>query len=133
MKDRLEGFAGNDKLTAGGGADRLFGGAGADIFIYKSVNDSTFDYRGRDTIYDFSSKQKDKIDLRKVDANGSMTGNQAFSFIGSQDFHGAAGEIRWERKASGAHVHEDGDGDGNADFSILLKDVVKLTKGDFYL
>jgi hypothetical protein len=133
MRDHLEGFAGNDKLTAGIGADRLVGGAGADTFIYKSVDDSTFDYSGRDKIYDFSSKQKDKIDLRKVDANSSMIGNQVFTFIENQNFHNMAGEIRWEKVAGGAYIYGDVNGDGTADLSIFLKDVAKLAMDDFYL
>jgi Ca2+-binding RTX toxin-like protein len=80
--DKLEGFGGNDVLYGRQGADRLYGGAGADAFTFKSARDSTVDAGGRDTIQDFSAAQKDRVDLRAIDANTTVGGNQAFSFIG---------------------------------------------------
>jgi hypothetical protein len=133
MNDRLEGFAGNDKLTAGSGADRLYGGRGADTFIYKSIGDSTPHYEGRDTIFDFSSRQRDKIDIRKVDASDVSPENQAFSYIGEHAFSNRAGELRWEKVSGGTFVCGDVNGDGSADFSIYLKGISKLSNADFYL
>jgi Ca2+-binding RTX toxin-like protein len=131
--DRLEGFAGNDKLTGKVGADKLYGGAGADTFIFASTKDSTVTSSGRDMIYDFSSGQKDKIDLRTIDASTKTTGNNMFKYISTQDFHKKAGELRWEKVTSGTFVYGDTNGDGKADFSIFLKDVAKLSSGDFVL
>jgi len=131
--DKLEGFGGNDMLYGRQGADRLYGGAGADAFTFKSVRDSTVDAEGRDTIYDFKASQKDRIDLRAIDANTTKGGNQAFSFIGKKDFHSKAGELRYEKYGSGVLVSGDVDGDGNADFSILVKGVSSLSKGYFIL
>lgn len=131
--DYFDGFAGNDKLKGGIGADKLYGGIGADTFIFSSTKDSTSVRGDRDTIYDFSSRQKDKIDLKAIDANTKAKGNQTFKFIYSHEFHKKAGELRWEKTKGGTYVYGDVNGDGKADFSIVLKDVTKLSKGDFYL
>ena len=131
--DRLEGFAGNDLLYGRGGADKLYGGAGADRFIYKSIKDSTAAAGGRDTIFDFSASQKDKIDLRTIDANTKVAGNQAFTFIGNKAFSKKAGELSSQKVASGSIVKGDVNGDGAADFSIFLKGAYTVDKGYFYL
>jgi Ca2+-binding RTX toxin-like protein len=131
--DRLEGFSGNDKLTGRLGADRLFGGEGGDSFIFTSIKDSTVKSAGRDIVYDFSHSQKDKIDLKAIDASTKATGNQAFKYIGSQDFHKKAGELRWEKVIGGVTVYGDVNGDGKADFAITLRQITKLAKDNFLL
>jgi hypothetical protein len=112
---------------------QLYGGTESDCFIYVSIKDSTVAKSGRDTIFDFSSKQKDKIDLRAIDAITKSGGNQAFKFIDKQGFHKKAGELRWEKAAGGVNVYGDVNGDGKSDFSIFMKGLTKLMKGDFYL
>jgi Ca2+-binding RTX toxin-like protein len=84
--DMLNGGSGNDVLNGGAGADVLTGGAGADVFRFSALTDSTVAVGGRDTIRDFVSG--DKIDLHLIDANASLAGDQAFSFIGTNAFSG---------------------------------------------
>ncbi|WP_244484082.1 MULTISPECIES: M10 family metallopeptidase C-terminal domain-containing protein [unclassified Rhizobium] len=129
----LLGYAGNDKITGGRGADVLTGGDGGDRFIYKSVSESTATDIGRDTILDFSGRAGDRIDLSMIDANTLKEGNQAFSFIGKSLFHGKAGEVRYEKRASDTYIYADVNGDKKADFSIHLDDAVTLSKGYFIL
>jgi Ca2+-binding RTX toxin-like protein len=131
--DVFEGFDGNDRVTGGLGSDKLYGGAGSDTFVFKSYKDSTVAKSGQDTIYDFSRSEKDKIDLRALDANTKKGGNQAFSFIGRKEFQDKAGELRIEKAKGGTLVSGDVNGDGKADFAILLKGVSTLAKGDFFL
>jgi Ca2+-binding RTX toxin-like protein len=131
--DSLYGQGGRDLLTGGRGSDKLYGGVGNDAFIFSSIKDSTIKSSGRDTIYDFSSRQKDKIDLRIIDANTKAKGNQAFKFIDKQDSHKRAGELQWEKVKGGVYVYGDVTGDGKADFSIFLKGLPKISKGDFFL
>lgn len=131
--DVLYGFGGNDKITGGRGPDQLFGGAGADTFIFKSIKDSTAAVSGRDTIHDFSQSQKDKIDLKAIDANTKSAGDQAFKFIGSEAFHKKAGELRYEKRGGDTVVHGDLNGDGKADFSIELGHALALKASDFIL
>ena len=59
--------------------------------------------------------------------------NQAFKYIGSQDFHQKAGELRWEKVTGGVAVYGDVNGDGKPDFSIMLRQIAKIEKGDFLL
>lgn len=131
--DRLEAFSGNDILIGKLGADKLFGGSGSDTFVFKSVKDSTALSTGRDTIYDFSGTQKDKIDLSAIDARATAAGNQAFTFIGKYAFHQKAGELRYDKLSSGVLISGDVNGDGKADFAIFLKGVSSLSKGYFIL
>lgn len=132
-RDTLEGFAGNDRLHGGSGADNLYGGSGSDTFIFTSLKDSYGKKAFRDTIYDFSHREGDKIDLTTIDARTKIKGNQPFKYIGKQDFHKKPGEVRWEKVKGGVYVHGDVNGDGKADLSIFLANVAKLVKSDFYL
>ncbi|MDQ4086885.1 MAG: M10 family metallopeptidase C-terminal domain-containing protein [Pseudomonadota bacterium] len=117
--DILRGDDQNDRLVGSAGADQMNGGAGADRFIYDQVSMD----KSRDVIEGFSRAQGDKIDLSAVDANTNPTaaGNQAFAFIGSNAFSGAAGELRLFVNAAGQQVAAgDVNGDKIADFSILF-------------
>lgn len=68
--DVLDGGSGSDMLNGGTGNDRLTGGTGADRFEYwidnsqKKLNLGAM--FGHDVITDFSSSDKDKIDLRTL-------------------------------------------------------------------
>ncbi|MBO3762545.1 calcium-binding protein [Ciceribacter sp. L1K22] len=131
--DRLEGGSGADKLVGGTGTDKLYGGTSADQFIFTSLGDSTVASAGRDTIYDFSRSQKDKIHLSSIDADSTASGNQAFTFIGKAAFSRDEGELRYKFSGSNTIVEGDVDGNGTADFAILLAGRIDLVKGDFVL
>jgi Ca2+-binding RTX toxin-like protein len=137
--DYLNGYAGKDTLTGGRGDDLLVGGKGADKFVYKSVHDSpSIPGEVADLIADFSHAQRDKIDLKTIDANTKKSGNQAFTFIGKNDFT-KAGQLRYEyyqdldEGSHGVLLRGDVDGDGETDFKIFVADIMQLVKGDFYL
>ena len=117
----MVGDAGDDLLTGGAGADRLIGGTGADQFIFEAVSDSGRGAESRDTIVDFNGAEGDVIDLSGMDADAGAAGDQAFSVVGA--FSGAAGELRVDVSASGnsAILRGDIDGDGAADFEILVR------------
>lgn len=132
-RDKLYGGAGNDKLYGGADGDKLYGGGNKDTFIFKKASDSAVSGTGRDSIYDFSKKQGDKIDLSAIDANWKASGNQAFKFIGDDDFHGKAGELRYTKYKSDTYIQADANGDRKADFGIHLDDSLSLSKGDFLL
>lgn len=87
--DKLLGGAGDDLLNGGKGRDDLYGGAGADTFQWRGVTEFARVGSGlysRDVIYDFSRTEGDRIDIRTLDANRSLSGNQEFTFIGSDAF-----------------------------------------------
>lgn len=133
--DVLRGEGGNDVLTGGAGADTLFGGAGSDRFAYAAVADSS--PSGPDLIADFvnaAGLDRDRVDLRGVDADAALAGDQAFAFIGSGPFTGTAGQLRVT--TAGAGVFEaagDVNGDGVADLLILIQSANAPTAGWFLL
>lgn len=125
--DALQGGDGIDTLNGGVGTDLLTGGAGRDIFVFNSHTDSRPGAL-RDRISDFAPGLDD-IDLRGIDANFGMAGNQAFRLTS-----GRAANAVWT-EASGANLLLRGDvnGDGNADFEILLLGVQRLSAQDLML
>lgn len=129
--DILAGDAGNDVLNGGAGADRLTGGIGKDQFVYNAVSEST--PGGRDVITDFSRSQSDKISLSGVDANSVLSGNQAFTFIGSAAFSNVAGQLRYSTSGGITLVSGDVNGDGVADFQIELTGTLAPIASDFVL
>ncbi len=124
--DMLYGRDGNDTLIGGDGADRLIGGGGADTFVFQTTAQSA--PAARDIIDDFASGV-DRIDLRSIDANSHDSGDQAFLFIGSNAFHGMAGELNFK---SGV-ISGDINGDGLADFQVKVLNLSVLSGGDFFL
>lgn len=124
--DRLYGGSGNDKLYGQGGRDILSGSSGADAFVFLYLSDSPT--TSRDTITDFKRGQ-DHIDLRTIDANAKIAGNQAFAFIGKSAFTGIAGQLKF---ASGV-LSADVNGDKAADLAVNVTGLTALSKDDFYL
>jgi Peptidase M10 serralysin C terminal len=72
----------------------------------------------------------DIIDLSAIDANSKHAGHDDFSFISFQHFHNA-GELRESFSGGSTILSGDVNGDGKADFSILLIGHHLLHTGDF--
>jgi len=130
--DALKGGDGDDTFTGGAGSDILRGDAGSDTFVFTSTTESLPGELTRDLIRDFQSD--DVIDLRDIDANVLVDGDQSFAFIGSAAFTGAD-QLRFEIDAGGnTLVQADVNGDLTADFEILLQAYTRgLGGGDFLL
>jgi len=140
--DSLQGDVGNDILNGGIGIDTLYGGLGKDTltggadkdtFVFKSIKDSTVASSGRDLIKDFSRAQGDKIDLKAIDASTKAGGDQAFKFIGPDGFHKVAGELNYVKKSGDTLISGDINGDGTADFTLVLDTLLTLKATDFIL
>ena len=129
--DDLFGDAGNDVLIGGAGADRLTGGAGKDQFTYNAVSESAG--AARDLIMDFSRAQSDKIALGTIDANSVLSGNQAFTFIGTAAFSNVAGQLRYETPGVITTISGDVNGDGVADLQIQVSGTIAFVASDFVL
>jgi Ca2+-binding RTX toxin-like protein len=137
--DELYGHAGNDVLHGGSGDDQLIGGSGSDVLCGGSGSD-LFQFAPGDTgtgaaadgITDFTN-YLDKVDLRSIDANSGVSGDQAFSFIGTAAFSGTAGELRYMFDGTDTWLQGDYTGDGVADFEIVFTGSVPLYGTDFYL
>ncbi len=103
-------------IIGNGGADHLTGGGGSDTFKYNAVSDSSFaDY---DRIMDLGAD--DFIDLRNIDANVNVAGNQSFTQV--DELTGEAGQLTltWLPSAGFTLLSADVDGDGVADMRIVL-------------
>jgi hypothetical protein len=130
-QDVISGRGGGDMLIGGADGDTIKGGRGGDDFVYTDVSDSTGKSAStRDTLLDFGND--DIIDLRAIDAKIG-NGNQKFDFIGTDDFTGKKGQLRYEVDNGNAVVQADVTGDGKADMTILVIDVNKLAANDFNL
>lgn len=127
LADTLDGGGGNDGIAGSGGLDRLTGGAGNDVFDYNALADSGILSTTRDVIVDFVRGQ-DRIDLRTLDANATLSGDQAFggTFV---DTFTAAGQLRF---AAGV-LYGNTDADAAAEFSIRLHGVSALAAADVLL
>jgi Ca2+-binding RTX toxin-like protein len=131
--DQLFGLGGNDTLIGGVGTDTLRGGGGKDIFRFESAADSGTGESRQDTILDFQ-RGFDRIDLSAIDADETSEGNQAFTFVGEAGFSNKAGELRSSAVGEKQWLVEgDTDGDGAADFAILVtvNSAQPLTATDF--
>lgn len=129
--DRLFGDAGQDVLIGGAGRDTLTGGFDADVFLFSHVTESGLGLSRRDTIVDLESGL-DLIDLTRIDANTLLTGNQAFTFIGTAAFGTVAGQLRAVHGPSST-LFGDVDGDGLADFELVLSGEAVVNVNDLLL
>ena len=127
----LRGGRGNDDLDGGSGADVLVGGRGADAFVFRWGSDSAAG-SGADLIRDFE-EGFDIIDFGDLDANLLRGGEQAATFIGTERFHGFAGELRYGFDWDARVVQIDRDGDARADMEIVVAGDDWLDAGDFIL
>lgn len=99
-------------------------GSGGETFRFTSVPSYT-----TITTYD----DGDKIDLSAIDANTRVSGNQAFTFVGSA-WLDAAGELGAYQTPSGnTGVQGDLNGDSVVDFTIMVSGKHALTADDFIL
>jgi glucose/arabinose dehydrogenase len=133
--DRLKGQAGSDTLVGGSGRDTLTGGANRDIFDFNTKAETGTTWSTRDVITDFhhNSTTGDDIDLGGIDANSAKSGNQTFKWIGTLSFHHTAGELHYRHSGSDVLVEGDVDGNGTADFQILVLHLTKIGSSDFIL
>ncbi|MEH2062948.1 MAG: hypothetical protein V7K50_11780 [Nostoc sp.] len=128
--DTLDGGAGPDKLIGDVGTDSLIGGAGNDLFLFYSVSDSQPGL-SRDIIKDFVGNGNlpgDRIDISNIDANTTIKGDQAFTYIGTRGFT-APGQIRY----SGGILQGNTDTNLAANFEIKLEGSPLLVASDIIL
>ncbi len=141
-KETFYGKGGIDVIAAGSGDDTIVGGrekdwlsgqGDNDIFVYTSILDSRLGSGNRDVICDWGFG-RDRIDVSQIDANNSVSGNQAFKWIGSKGFSGKAGELRFFHSGSATFVEGTINNDKAADFQIQINAAkIKLSAVDFIL
>jgi Ca2+-binding RTX toxin-like protein len=147
--DKLAGGADADTLIGGAGADVLMGGAGADVMLAGADDEldlivyrSLAQLDAADRILQFDRRDGpaealwDRIDLRSIDADRGMRGDQPFRFIDSFAAPGAGepdGQIRLVDHGSDVTVVLDFDGDNTADARIVVRGAGSLSESDFFL
>ena len=109
--DTLDGGDGNDTLVGGQGDDQLLGGDGSDTFVSEKSP-------GIDTIIDFLHGT-DIIDLSVIDANHSVTGDQAFVF-GGETSNVLANSVTWYESGTDTIIQADVNGDKKGDIMLVL-------------
>jgi serralysin len=126
--ENATGGKGKDTFIANDVANIFKGGTAADTFVF----DTKTAAHG-DKILDFSQTEKDRIDVSGMDANSVVSGEQAFTFIGTAAFSDKAGQLRYQVTSGDTIIQGDINGDGVRDFSIILDASVTLKVGDFIL
>ena len=122
--DIIDAKSGNDRIYGGKGSDTLTGGSGNDLFIFRNS-----DVGFSDVILDF--EHGDKIDLRNFDANPLEKGIQPLIYIGTSEFKGGSGQVRFVEDKKSTKVLIDADGDKKADLTIMLKNNAEINVKDF--
>jgi len=130
--DVIASYDGSDAIVGGAGQDLVAGGAGADRFVFDDNDFNTRSISVADVVMDFSRAQGDKIDLRPVDA---VIGGQdnAFRFIGTAAFTGAAGQLRYQHIGVNSYVIGDTNGDRAIDVLIRVNGLIAFVASDFGL
>jgi Ca2+-binding RTX toxin-like protein len=152
--DKLSGLGGNDILEGGSGFDFLWGGSGNDIFVAENSaakEQTKVGALSLDVVFDFAAG--DKIDLRDIDANAALSGDQVFNFRGTNanklagdlsykvfdsvmgaekalghDIDGVTGASPYSGPVTIVYGNVDG---GTADFAIALIGVNGVKASDF--
>lgn len=133
----LLGRGGNDRITGHGGSDTLYGGSGEDVFRFTRLSDSAptaSDTLAGETAFDGAGRARgDLIDLRALDADLGLAGNQAFHFGDSRD----AGSLWAIERRGDTLIRGNVDGDPGIDFQLRIEDGATLatmyTADDFLL
>lgn len=124
--DSLNGGAGADTLHGGEGRDTMLGGAGADHFVFEKLTDST--PAAPDRIRDFEVGA-DKIDLRLIDANAALSGDQAFAFVSSFSKQAGQAVLTYSASNNLTTLLLDQNGDGVADFRLQISGELTTDSG----
>lgn len=129
--DSMFGGSGNDLLVGGLGADTLTGNSGADRFVFTAASQSA-SLSTADTIAEFTLSDQDRIDLSAIDANDSVSGDQAFTFLGSSTT-GGANAVWYTVSGGNTFVFASTNGDAVAELTIRLNGLATLTGAEFSL
>jgi serralysin len=123
-QDVLIGGGGRDTVIGGLGRDTMSGGSGNDRFAWSSTTESP--HGAFDSITDFSRGYI--LDIQLIDANASIPGNQAFTWIGSAAFSGE-GQLRFEAASGGVFLQGNTSGASGVELEIFLAGVIGTVRG----
>jgi Ca2+-binding RTX toxin-like protein len=124
--DNLNGQAGRDLIFGGAGADAVSGGYGRDTFAFSTVSEAS-----GDRIVDWYA---DVIDLARIDANASVGGNNAFTFVGDRGFNGR-GQLHYVQNTTNGVTYIEANVSGGLapEFRIEVVGLLAFLAPDFIL
>lgn len=128
----LQGGAGDDELTGFAGKDTLVGGLGSDVFKFTDQIESGPTMLSADVITDFDPLY-DRFDLRDMDANSDIAGNQGFAFQGFVSSFTDAAQIRAAYVSGNTVLYLNTDTDMSTESVIVLNGIHLLAADDFLL
>jgi Ca2+-binding RTX toxin-like protein len=112
-------IVGSPNTDSGGydGLDTMSGGGGADVFVWSSIAESGVAGNEADVITDFNRASGDIIGFNLIDADVTVAGNQAFTFIGTGPFT-APGQISFFTTANDTFILLNTDGDAAQEMTV---------------
>jgi Ca2+-binding RTX toxin-like protein len=94
FNNTIVGNDGQNTIVGGRGRDTLIGGGGGDVFVWTSTADTGIGANQADVVgADFDPVAGDLLAFNPIDADVTVAGDQAFTFIGGATFT-APGQIR---------------------------------------
>jgi serralysin len=130
--NRIIGNAGNNAIVGGYGKDITTGGAGYDVHVWLDINEIGLSNFDPDIVTDLNRAEGDLLDFNMIDADETVAGNQAFSFIGTAGFT-APGQINWTTNGTDTFVLLNTNADPTVDGIIQVLGVHTVDAGWFVL
>lgn len=134
--DILVGGNGNDTLVGGSGVDTLRGNAQADVFDFNVASDSSFFASDLiDGIDGIGVAGGDRIDVSGIDADTTVAGNQAFTFLGNVTsavgIGFGPGSLWVENSGGQTRLYGNTDFDGVIEFAVRINDGAGTVAADY--
>ncbi|MGE0418313.1 MAG: Hint domain-containing protein [Acetobacteraceae bacterium] len=128
--DYIVGGGGNDTIAGHAGPDQMWGQGGADTFIFTALADAPV---GDPSVIGDYADGVDRIDLSAIRTTAGPSPGSALTFIGASAFSNQAGQLHQVTSGANTILEGDVDGNGTADFQILLYGNHTLQNSDFVL
>ncbi len=128
--DYIVGGSGNDTIAGHAGPDLMWGQGGADTFIFTAMADAP---AGDPSAIGDYEDGIDRIDLSAIRTTGGPAPGSSLTFIGSAGFSNQAGQVHQVAIGADTILEGDADGNGSADFRILLYGSHALQNSDLIL
>lgn len=118
--DALIGTVNADTFRIGAGLDSITALAGLDFLQWTpaALGAATANLA---TLMDFDPLGGETIDLSLIDANSTVVGNDAFTYIGNAKFSGTPGEVRWQVQGTDILVQGNVNANLTPELTILVK------------
>jgi Ca2+-binding RTX toxin-like protein len=128
--NRIIGNAGNNIIDGNYGKDTMSGAGGTDVFIWSSVYEMGWFNFDPDIVTDLNRAEGDVLHLANIDADETVVGDQAFTFIGTAAFT-APGQINFATNGTDTFIQLNTNADPTVDGIIQVFGVHTVDAGWF--